>query len=327
MRDYFDILTKFASGALKSTEIFGGSQRRFFRVLHNEKSYIVLLDSDTAGLARYALLLQNLIHRGIWVPQVFAMDENSGTMIMEDIGSLSLYDWYRISGDIEPFFRSASALTKIHSLNDVPGQMETEFNAHDLLFETQYFLRHFLVGYCGFPQGIGEALDEEFRVIAHRASQSPKALMHRDYQSQNIFITHKQVRIVDFQSARRGFVAYDVASLIEDPYVDLPEAQKKRILEKYLEHSSLTAIEIRSLVDAYPYCALQRLMQATAAFAYLSLVQNRNWFERFIIPACARLRELTEYLNEFPILSHVLSQTGRLSRKNVALRKEFHIYY
>ena len=321
MKDFFKILSLFVDGDIPFERVFGGSKRRFYRIWDNDKSYIILEDEDSAELVRYAKLLQNLLHYGIPVPDVYAVDEshNGGMMLMEDIGSLSLFDWYRQMNDIEPHLRAAKVLAKIHRLGDVPGKVKSDFDIPDLLYETQYFIRHFLVGYCDYPDGVGDALMDEFYRLARIAAHSPKGLMHRDFQSQNIFIATGTVRIVDFQGARRGFPAYDLASLIEDPYLNLPESAGKMIMDTYLSDADMDKYEREMFLDSYPYLAIQRLLQATAAYAYLSKIEGKWWFEQFIIPALERTYKWLYTIDDFPILEDILTDVMKMIRLKVYL--------
>ena len=319
MRDYFSIIEKFIQNRLAAQRIFGGSIRRFYRIWTDNGSYVALIDEDRQALVQYARLLTNLLQRGIPVPRVYAVDESAGIMLMEDVGSLSLYEWYSKTDDPEPHFRAAKALAKIHTLQDIPGKIYADFGIPDLLYETRYFVRHFLVGYCDFPETVEDALADDFFEIAGRVDHSPRALMHRDYQSQNIFIVPGGVKIVDFQGARRGYKVYDLASFVEDPYVNLPYSLTKNLIKHYIEFSDLTFGEMRAMMDAYPYAAIQRLLQATAAFSYLSRIQRKYEYEKFILPALDRAIDWAQYLGEFPVLEDVLRQARRIARIEIQI--------
>ncbi len=278
---------------------------------------MVLVDENRTALVQYATLLTNLLQRGIPVPQVYAVDESLGIMLMEDIGDVSLYEWYRQTRDPEPHFRAARVLAQIHKLQDIPGRIYADFGVPDLLYESRYFVRYFLVHYCDFPETVEDALAEDFLDIADYVNKSPQALMHRDYQSQNIFVVRGGVKIVDFQGARRGYKVYDLASFVEDPYVNFPYAVGKSLIKHYIEFSDLTFGEMRYMMDAYPYAAIQRLMQTMGAFAYLSRVERKYQFEKFILPALDRAIDWTEYLGEFPVLLSVLKDARRIARIEV----------
>ena len=47
--------------------------------------------------------------------------------------------------------------------------------------------------------------------------------IHRDFQSRNIMILGDRHYLIDFQGARKGPIQYDLASLLIDPYVELPD--------------------------------------------------------------------------------------------------------
>ena len=53
-------------------------------------------------------------------------------------------------------------------------------------------------------------------------------LCHRDYHSRNLMLHDEPLYIIDFQDARMGPDTYDLASLLRDSYVDLPDAAGRR---------------------------------------------------------------------------------------------------
>ena len=307
-KNFGSILAHFIEGKIGGTRILSGSNRKFFRIFEHS-NFVVMLDQNRDEAARYVNLLKKLYSLNIPVPQVFAFDDSSGALLLEDIGKISLFDWYRSTGDFEPHLRAAEILARIHYLNKDEISPISDFDYWDFLYETQYFTRHFLIGYCGFTENIENILEDEFVLLANLASRSPKGFMHRDYQSQNIFVANTGVKIVDFQGARFGFRAYDLASLIEDPYLNLPYSTKVALINEYLEKSDLSPQEKLELLEYYPYNAIQRLLQATTAFAYLSKIAGKDWFEKFIISALERAKNLLRLnIDKFPTLLKILNE-------------------
>ena len=79
-------------------------------------------------------------------------------------------------------------------------------------------------------------------------------------------------RVIDYQGARIGPPAYDIASVLWDPYYRLQEDMRERLVGYYIE-------KIRARLpdtfneDAFRYslllCRLQRHMQALGAYGFL----------------------------------------------------------
>ena len=57
--------------------------------------------------------------------------------------------------------------------------------------------------------------------------------MHRDFQSRNLMVHQGRLWLIDFQGMRFGPPAYDLAALLIDPYVTLPESLQQGLIELY----------------------------------------------------------------------------------------------
>ncbi len=99
--------------------------------------------------------------------------------------------------------------------------------------------------------------------------------------------------LIDYQGMRRGPVAYDLASLLCDPYADLPAALQQALLRHY-------AARIRKARPSPPRsrAAIQRLGQALGAYAVLSQKSGMESFARHI-PTAAR--QLLRALRAHPL--------------------------
>ena len=72
---------------------------------------------------------------------------------------------------------------------------------------------------------------------------------------------------IDFQGMRMGAAAYDLASLLCDPYVMMPDAMQARLLERYVACRGAAAESVRGI---FRIAAVQRLAQALGAFGRLA---------------------------------------------------------
>ncbi len=137
-----------------------------------------------------------------------------------------------------------------------------------------------------------DALEHEFELIAdHALAGGMQGLMHRDCQSRNIMIHNNEPFFIDFQAARLGPLQYDLASLLIDPYVMLPRPVQTDLLAYAMDRLDMVSLDSRQrFVQSFDYCSLTRNLQILGAFAYLSQVKNKGWFETFIPPATASLK-------------------------------------
>jgi hypothetical protein len=128
-------------------------------------------------------------------------------------------------------------------------------------------------------------------------------------------ISDGKIGILDWQGARLGPLGYDLASLLIDPYTDLPYPDRDTIFEHYLalikEHNAAWAESIKRY---YPYLALQRNLQILGAFSYLTRTMKKPYFETYIPTALRSLRGLLREVND-PELSPLRDLLNDLSRR------------
>jgi aminoglycoside/choline kinase family phosphotransferase len=153
----------------------------------------------------------------------------------------------------------------------------------------------FVQGYLGKNIDF-DALADDFHFIADEALKGGiNGLMHRDCQSKNIMIKNGAPFFIDFQAARIGPLQYDLASLLLDPYVALPKPVQKNLLVYAMDRLNLTSPERRQqFIQNFDYCSLTRNLQILGAFAYLSRVKGKSWFETYIPTA---LTSLTHWMH------------------------------
>jgi aminoglycoside/choline kinase family phosphotransferase len=90
-------------------------------------------------------------------------------------------------------------------------------------------------------------------------------------------------RLIDFQGARPGPPAYDLAGMILDPYTTLDEDMKAGLLDYYISRRRGGGrFDEKSFVKTYPLLSACRLLQALGAYGNLSRNQGKTYFEAFI---------------------------------------------
>jgi aminoglycoside/choline kinase family phosphotransferase len=176
-------------------------------------------------------------------------------------------------------------------------------------WEQDYFFEHCLGRHFGIAERPNLARLHE---IADELSAQPRCLVHRDFQSQNILVREGEVCLIDFQGLRPGLAAYDLASLLLDPYVSLTAAEREELLAHYLSGlhgpGQQDNAHFRALYDR---CAMQRLMQALGAYGKLGHLDERTHFLAHIPTAVARLRQMLMRIDGLDRLGAVLASVSQ----------------
>jgi aminoglycoside/choline kinase family phosphotransferase len=292
----------------------GGSGRKFWRLRTGDGSCILIryttARADNAGYADIARFLKRI---GVRVPEIFLHDAAEGVVVMEDVGSDDLFffrnaPWperrrlYELTLD-----QIALLHTRAHLAADCPP-LQPPFDAALYEWEQDYFIEHCLARHFKMSAAeIAAHVDlPRLREIAAQLAAEPRCLVHRDFQSQNVMIRDGQPAFIDFQGLRPGLAQYDLASLLLDPYAQLPAPERDTLFTHY------TAIvrpenpaHFRAL---YELCAMQRLMQALGAYGKLGHVDGRTHFLAHIPAAVALLREVLEKIPGMKNLAGLLAR-------------------
>lgn len=302
-----------------------GSDREWYRLQTTDHS-LVLADhgfreislSDTAEIDAFCRIGNHLRLKGVPVPCIYLADPVSGFVFLEDLGDVHLQDAAKRTYSEEelvdlyrPVIDALISMFLARDGFDPAWTWQTARYDRQLILDREcgYFMEAFLKGYMGINSPFHN-LQPEFERIADGAiSNGLEGLMHRDFQSRNIMIKNKKPWIIDFQGARLGPIQYDLASLLIDPYVGLPERVKKRLLAYCVEKlAARTAIDRDQFMAGCRFAALTRNLQILGAFGFLTRVKGKPGFEQYIQPA---LKTLTQNLadqetGDFPELSQVV---------------------
>ena len=113
-------------------------------------------------------------------------------------------------------------------------------------------------------------------------------------------------RLIDYQGARIGPPAYDVASLLWDPYYRLESGTRERLSDHYISKMRDTQADKFNAADfkkSLLLCRLQRHMQALGAYGFLSNVKGKKYFLKYVPEGVRLLQEdIAEVKDEYPEL-------------------------
>src|SRR5438552_4245724 len=298
----------------------GGSDRKFYRIdcAADQKLILVKCNLEREENRHYVQIAQFLDGHGIRVPKIYFHDPVEGLIWIEDLGERDLHSYQHESWLVRrAFYESAlDEIIKLHALPEsvcveMREHLPAEFNAALYRWEQKYFCENCLGRYYKVSQSKCKELAAlpGLREIAKHLAGLPRVLVHRDFQSQNIIIQNGQANLIDFQGMRPGLAEYDLASLLYDPYVHLTESERAELITYYRDGRDKSGVTCSEDFDSkLRLCAMQRLMQALGAYAFLGLVKGHKNFLQYIPRAVRSLRDTVAKIDNLEPFGSVLAE-------------------
>ena len=313
----------------------GGSDRKYYRIAKDDTSAVLMQcipeDPDFQRHIEYTKFYKK---HSVPVPELINVDFERMSALFEDLGDLSLYSWLKCKRGIEQvehmYKQVLDVLISIHSGTyqhsaECPMLHKRHFDYEHLRWETSYFVESFVEGCMSMRIDNLSALHDEFHRLALLVDSFPKTIIHRDFQSQNIMVTKGTIpRLLDYQGARIGPPAYDVVSMLWDPYYRLDDAMREKLLDYYISQMEVNPPFppfqkggkkegfqkgdkeegfLKEFRDTLLPCLLQRHMQALGAYGFLSLKKGKRYFLKYVPEGVRLLKEDAELASKtYPVL-------------------------
>lgn len=301
----------------------GGSDRKFYRVYTaNGRTHVILEEKSEHAIDEYVEIARFYRKHDIPAPRIYHVDKKQKTAVMDDVGDnnvqskvINLLNNNEEQWTLVLYKKIIDCLFKIQSIptDEIPGFIKKRtFDFEHYRWESEYFISRCVGDYFQADVSRFKNLQTELNNLAKYLGKQPRVLVHRDFQSQNVYVRKGKIFILDFQSARMGSPFYDLASLLKDPYVELPPRLEAKLFNYYIEKGqSLDAFRNFSKEQAYQrynLVSLQRLMQALGAYGKLGLEKKKREFLKYIPPAVRILNRTIKQIDGMPSLKKLMSQ-------------------
>jgi len=244
---------------------------------------MVLPEPHWDGPLPFLVVRDYLARCGVRMPDIYHYDPPQGVVLLEDLQDCLLEecvkgqpievqrDWYRRAIDL-------LVEMQVRSCRCWDGQelgYQRAFDTDRFLWEMRRFLTYVIGHYQqkSVPPGDRDVLEEGCEAVARTLCAQPKILTHRDYHCRNIMVRDRQLCMIDFQDARLGPRQYDLASLLRDSYVVLPDDLMEELLDYYLTHPAFHSFNMPGSDNfraVFDLAAIERNMHAAACFAWLA---------------------------------------------------------
>lgn len=277
------------------------SDRSFFRLrVPGLGSVVAMVHAEPFRLEdlpwfQHARFLGSL---GADVPALVSSWPGEGILLVQDLGDDTLMEVLGSATAERRHFLYRQAVQIIASLQkdgtpalpeDLPAS-RTALDTDRLLFELRFFMEHYAGSLLGRTLRHAESalLEDWFVDLATEVASYPFVLCHRDFHSRNLMLRGNRLYMIDFQDARMGPWLYDLASLLRDSYVELPEELVEEMLDFFLEAlgsetgPSRAGLPAEELHRQFEMTSLQRNIKAVGTFAFQATSRGKDFYLRYI---------------------------------------------
>jgi aminoglycoside/choline kinase family phosphotransferase len=252
------------------------SFRKYFRLTGATGSTVVMdAPAPQEDVRPFVRIARHLLAMQLSAPEIWAVDEADGFLLLEDLGDDTFARVLANGGDeAELYARATDVLATVHAAPGhglLPGLGGYE---GDALIEAAMLLPEWYLA-----EATGHTTQAEVTqgyVAAWRACLAnlppdTGALLLRDFHKDNLMWLPQRpgVRacgLLDFQDAQRGHASYDLVSLIEDARRDVSPAVQAACLARYLAATGLPEKDFRT---GYALMAAQRHARIIGLFVRL----------------------------------------------------------
>jgi len=233
----------------------------------------------------FVALANGLRARGLSAPEILAADLDAGLLLLEDLGEEPVVAGEPPTPIEERYAAAVDVLLLLHeqplpAVLPVTPQLSYALPRYDMeafLIEAELLLDWYLPR---MNVAVSSAMRADYaaawRVCLRPAVEEEPTWVLRDFHSPNLLWLAARngvarVGLLDFQDAVIGPKAYDLASLLQDARVDVPQAMEEKLFQRYVDRRSARAAQFDAAAFGAIYATLaaQRASKVLGIFARL----------------------------------------------------------
>lgn len=301
------------------------SRRRYERLSLNGRSAVLMDAPASEDVGRFIAIARHLAGLGFRAPQIYAEDETSRLLLLEDLGDRRfgrLIDHEPAAVPPQTLFEAAvDVLTALHR-QPAPAYVTTVDDVY-LAREAELFVEWWLAKHLekADSEALHRAYDEAWREIRPVALAGPHVLALRDFHADNLMWLPEtpaaagatgangvsRVGVLDFQDAVRAPVAYDLVSLLQDARRDIPVELAEAMIDRYL--AAFPSLDAEAFRASYAALGAHRNLRIIGVFSRLGLRDGKTQYLRHM----PRVWRLVEHNLAHPALAPLKTRLDRMA--------------
>lgn len=295
-----------------------GSARINFVGKSSEAKYIITYNEnirENESFYYFSTLFSDLKVRA---PKVLKISEDRKLYIQEFLGNRTLSEIIDAEGLTERVITLVKktlqqlAEVQIKSEDQIDYSKTFEYEKYDDLPITNdlYYFKSFIADVLEIPYHKSSLLLEFKKLVSKIEKLEPTGLMMRDFQARNIMVNDQdEVFFIDYQSAMKGPLIYDVISFLYQAKANFPVTFKNEMLDYYF--SFWNAEKATQLKDSVKPIQLIRFLQVLGAYGFRGLIQRKQHFISSIDKGIENLFQFSnswEEMEKYPELKNLINE-------------------
>lgn len=296
-----------------------GSARVNFLATADSEKYIITYNeniSENESFLYYSEVFSNL---KLNTPSILTVSDDRKMYIQEFLGQ------HTLSEIITKEQQSSNVRSLVQQTLERLFQMQTqtlgkidfsktfEYENYDELpvIHDLYYFKNFVADVLELEYNKSTLLKEFKKIALLIENIEPKGIMIRDFQARNIMVNEKnEVSFIDYQSAMKGPLMYDVISFLFQAKANFTEDFKQEMLEFYIQQFENHETRIQ-LKDAVMPIQMMRFLQVLGAYGFRGLIQRKQHFMASLEKGIQNITQFAnswEQMKNYPELEKVIQQ-------------------
>ncbi|GAA5092957.1 hypothetical protein GCM10023210_22660 [Chryseobacterium ginsengisoli] len=296
----------------------GSARVNFLAKTGNEK-YIITYNENVQENESFLYYSEIFSDLDLNTPKILKISDDRKMYIQEFLGGNTLSEVIAKEG-LSDNVRSLvkQTLEKLYQLqistqDKIDFTRTFEYESYDELPVTHdlYYFKNFVADVLELEYNKSTLLKEFKKIVNLIENLEPKGLMIRDFQARNIMVNEKnEVSFIDYQSAMKGPLMYDVISFLFQAKANFPEDLKNEMLDFYSNQFEDQEIKNQLKASVKPI-QLMRFLQVLGAYGFRGLIQRKQHFIASIEKGIENITEFAqtwENMKDYPELEKVIAQ-------------------
>ena len=296
-----------------------GSARVNFVAQNKIGKYIITYNENIAENESFLYFAEIFSELNLNTPKIFSVSNDRKMYIQEFLGEKTFSEIITeegLSENVETLVKQT--LKELYQLQQqtngkIDFQNAFEYESYNELpvMHDLYYFKNFVADVLEVEYHKSSILKEFKEIINLIENLEPKGIMIRDFQARNIMVNDKnKVSFIDYQSAMKGPLMYDVISFLFQAKANFPENFKNEMLDFYIQQFEDKEIEAQLRNSVKPI-QMMRFLQVLGAYGFRGLIQRKPHFIASIEKGIKNITEFSQNWDEmknYPELRKIIEQ-------------------